>query len=63
MKNPVVKIIVLGTGAFVIFTAADIASKSIYTHEKIGLDIKALSISAGVGIITAILLMKYYKTS
>lgn len=59
--KPVVKLIAISAGVFVVATAANVAAKSIYTHAKIGLDLKALGISAGIGIATAYVVMKYIK--
>ena len=59
--NETAKIVLLSAGAFAILTAANVASQSIYTHSKIGIDRKGLLISAAVGIGVSYALMKYYK--
>jgi hypothetical protein len=61
--KPIVKMIAISAGIFVVATAANVAAKSIYTNSKIGLDKKALAISLGVGIAAGYLAMKYYKSA
>jgi hypothetical protein len=61
--KPIVKILAISAGVFVVATAANVAAKSIYTNSKIGLDVKALAISLSIGVAAGYFVMKYYKTS
>lgn len=55
------KLILIGVGVFVVVASANVAAQALYTHTQIGIDKKALLISAATGIASAFLLMKYAK--
>jgi hypothetical protein len=59
--NEPVKTIVLSAGIFAIATAGNIASKSLYTNSKLGVDQRALIISSLVAIGAGYFVLKNMK--
>ena len=57
--NKEMKLALMAAGAFVIATSAVVAGHSIYTNIKVGVDKKALAISAIAGIGVGYLVAKY----